>query len=923
MANFARPAFIHIPAGALSRRGYDRIQRAAWNDVQRTELTRVYGPAADPLSSEWINDLLFNNTFKILYGRVVDSFSYVNMYRVLPEKSRSVLLCTQLVQTGLNPMGAVQVGQIPIGSKVVFLEHTSSTIGYIIGVMPWMQTASQYAMPDFISQQGRSGLLVEPGMKVPFSFDSSALLQDFSSGRPLDATTDSNFGAITETGLLNFVDSYMNLNRVDEETGVWSFYHDQLTRVAGHNLQVWTAGHEREAFDDEGEYNDIKGYTPYYWEALGAFSFGVNVTRDLTPNEWQQDPSGQAYSALEPCNDHQTSWLRLRDIFGYLGQAHKRILSLPPQCAIPAPPAPTGAFDDGTTCNDQDINILQVPTIFPGVYEEDLALTGRKVIRTAHEYIISKYLPIPTPKRVLLAEDLNGDNSSNYMAAGNQGDGPFPQITGDVKNPGVDNSCLVRAAGFMDTHAFAFNWVGDHPFYYHTLDWYLPEESALAYLPPCEAPSFPPPIFAQLACHQYLEEPVPIALYVDHRYGDVNYYPNNSYFALLNDGGSVWGDGFGSEIRMTAGCIWLTCPGDLYIETGKDFVVFSGYDICARAKNCIDLSATNKDVRIKAKERLWMVASGECGGILLESMATAAYCDFETDPQNPVLGGITIKGEQTLLTFCGQSMSFNLTNSADDTNTEDNIIQFDCGWGGRFRVKAQYIENFLSDDGAKLNWWVTPAAVTDPTYTITVTVTDADSGITTASAPIQVFNRRQGVSLAVLIMGTTIYQSGETSITGTIIDPDNVCHKITIDWGDSYSGLDYDEIITAGATTFHAAHFYLDYIPNASPTIVINLYSESGDLMLTQGITIMHIGPSNLIIFVRSSVEENQTVPLSGQFVDQGHLTHTLSTLIGETVIQTASISVAAIKDFQRRTYMQHDSRLLMKSSALAMSGRT
>jgi hypothetical protein len=78
----------------------------------------------------------------------------------------------------------------------------------------------------------------------------------------------------------------MVADRVDEECGVWHFYTDSLTRVAGHNFQLWTSGSEREDVDDEGEVYTVQGYTPYFWEALGAFDIDTSVCRDIPTECW-------------------------------------------------------------------------------------------------------------------------------------------------------------------------------------------------------------------------------------------------------------------------------------------------------------------------------------------------------------------------------------------------------------------------------------------------------------------------------------------------------------------------------------------------------------------------------------------------------------------------------------------------------------
>lgn len=702
--DFGRTTPLIQPAAPQFGGGLGKIARLAWQDVQRTFINRIYQPAADPTNSEWIHKQLLDHTFRLNFGRVVGGIPYVNYYRIQQENTGATIWATPAATTGMLPIGQKQIFNVPIGSHVIVAVHPQDTHGYILHVLPTFQVASDRLAPDVISQAGRSGLLVEPGHQYPFSFPHNGLIKDYSCGGAIDRTMTGENVSFAETGIGTFSDQFMAFLRVDEETGLWCFYHDQLTRLAGHNLQLWTAGSEQEDLDDEGEYNKVLGHCAYYWEALGAFTQPTTVSRDIPTNSWQHDPDCQFYSQLEPCNDHQVPWFRLRDFYGYLGQAHKRHLCLPKQCDAPAPPAATGNCNDGVGCGD--INILGQLDIYPGVYEENLAVTGRKVIRTAHELIIAKHLLIPSPKLIKKPEDPNGDKTANYKAAGALGSGPSHLVEGEIAVTGGDNPLLVTAAGFMDTHAFVFEWIGNHPFHYHTLDYYLPEEDELAYFDSCSAPDMPPPPFEELKCYQYLEQPAPIPLTVDHRYQEVNYYPNNSYIALLANGGIAIGDGYGAEFRITAGSTWITNPGDLYIESGRNLNVLAGYDTCIRAKNCVDISATLKDVRIKAEDRLWLVATGECGGILIESMATAPFCDTTTDIDNQILGGILIKAPDSMITHFAKNMCFKLSNADDDSDADNNVLIFDTGWAGRIRTRSRYIENFLRDDGAILDFWI-------------------------------------------------------------------------------------------------------------------------------------------------------------------------------------------------------------------------
>lgn len=718
MASPSRPGLNSIPTGALAPVGIDRARLMAWWDVQRTDINQKVDASTDPTHSHWIHKFHLNAGPTYLRGRIVDSIAYTNCYKV-QFNMWGTMWCSMALPTATQPMGARQLGQLPVGCGVLVLWYKDDTTGIIVGTMPDAQTDSRLTMTDFISQQGRSGLLVDEVHHYPVCQENASLITDWSAGRPFDATTEGERGEITETGLLDFIDSFMATKRVDEECGIWHFWHDQMTRLAGHNFQQWTAGTEREDLDDEGEFDKVEGHTPYYWEALGAFEYGQNVTRNIPTKCWQKDPRLQGYSATEPCDDHQQAFYRLRDFYGYLGQGHKRVLCVPPvPCTSDEPVEEVfalGGFLSScssehcslSSCSADHLNLLDKELVYPGVFEEDLTLTGRYAIRSAHEIIFSKHILIPVPKQMIRPEDPRGDSAENYHAAGHSSLGSMGNphlVEGEIKIPAAadDDPSQIRAAGFMDTHAFVFNWLGNHPFHYHEQDWLMPEESDLTYLADCQTIAFEPPAFQELVCYQFLQAPAAIPIKVDHRYKEVKYYPNHSYFGMHADGGIAIGCGFGAEIRLVNGHIYLTAPADISINTGRDFITFAGYDIVLRAKNSWDISATNKDGRLKAKRNLWMVASGDCGGILIQSKAKGVYRDFAGKTgENATLGGIVIKAEDSAITQCAKDMAFNLAKTEGD-----HALIFDAGWRGRLRFKSKFFERFTQKDGAALDFWV-------------------------------------------------------------------------------------------------------------------------------------------------------------------------------------------------------------------------
>jgi hypothetical protein len=145
----------------------------------------------------------------------------------------------------------------------------------------------------------------------------------------------------------------------------------------------------------------------------------------------------------------------------------------------------------------------------------------------------------------------------------------------------------------------------------------------------------------------YLKEETPKELKIDHRYDKQKYYETECYVSLLEDGGVAIGDGYGAEIRMTAGCVFISAPGDIWLKSGRDVQSWAGSDIIQKANNNIDISTTNKDVRIKSESNVMVLAGNDSskrdGGILLESRGKRLDYDFEKCGDDVRFGGIVLR----------------------------------------------------------------------------------------------------------------------------------------------------------------------------------------------------------------------------------------------------------------------------------------
>ena len=565
--------------------------------------------AANPTLAASAQSLGLHHNVEILYGRVVDAIPYTGCYKVLPERGLSVITCQYMSPAGNGAYGARGVSSIPPGAHVWFIYHHNLNYGVIIGTSSYFMSNSSQGLSDFFFIGSRSGLFRDVAHSFPFTLNTRGI-GDWSAGKPFDSTTAGEWGAITETGTRVLLDSFMVQVGAGEGCGFYAYLWDNLARVIGVNLQVWSNTAQRDSLDDDSEHYDIEGFCTYPWETLGLGRQGGEATIEKTAQQTEIDEPW--YGAVEPYDDRQQAVQRMQHINGYLGQGGTRRLMAPT----------TG-----------ERNTLQNAVAQAALFEEHIALTGRYTLRTADEVIIARRPLIPTITQQERPESPTGDKTDNYKASGMFGAGDEHKVVGSLKIPdGAEDPHVLEAAAFQDIQAYVFNWDAVHPFHYHKKDWKVSEESDTEL-----GSSVPAPDFSKLAQHKnmYLDGPETVTINVDHRYGDVTYALASSYFTLLHNGGVVLGDGFGSEIRMSGGHIDISAPGDIWLKSGRNTVQWGGRDVITRAGNCCDISTTSGDIRLKAEKHLWGLAgnSGGDGIVMLESKGTTDQYNFES-PDN-------------------------------------------------------------------------------------------------------------------------------------------------------------------------------------------------------------------------------------------------------------------------------------------------
>lgn len=677
--------------------------------------TAAYGAqvqaVADPFSKLHGYKTGFQDTGRICTGMIVDGTAIANCYKVFVEKSQAPVIAAALSTTSQVCFGASALNTYAPGTSVVLMIHDKLSQAYIIGCVPNVLDIGIRAYHDYISVASRKR--VDDCHKKYIKEKLNGQMVNWSCWRPWDATLASEWGAVSTTGIGISVDDFMLRASVNEFCGIYGFYHDQMLRVAGYNMQVWTAGSERDAYMDQAECNDSSGYSPYPWEAAGLIEPGLPMIQEFQPEDYQCSRGVPYYSHWENKNEFQQPYHRTQKFFGYLGQGARTVIHAPPKGVTRWTYKPGSAgdaikpyessirgqdrFESPCGGGNKETEHTEKPVY--GLQEDNTALDGRRFITSAKGIVLSKRILLPVPQRIRRPESGEGDDAErNYKAASKYGSGPEHKITGDIKTTDSKWPNMQRAAAVLDLHGYLFNYAGLHPFYWHAKDYKTWDEQELRQEGYADV-NQKIPDFGQLKGSMYLAEPAPKEWKIDHRYKEQKFYEQESYISLLEDGGVVIGDGYGGEIRMVAGCVTISAPGDVWLKGGRDVQAWSGNDVILRANKSVDISTTEKNVRIKSEKNVLVLAGNaeKDGGILLESRGSEQEYDFEQAGDSVKFAGVVLRAPKS--NVVGLAHQIYMRTGGGDIQPGDIIL--DAAQGSNDIItKSKDFYNYLKSDGS-------------------------------------------------------------------------------------------------------------------------------------------------------------------------------------------------------------------------------
>lgn len=592
-------------------------------------------------------------------GKVLLAYPYVHCYKIQISGRQGTTVATALSRESHSPIGVKTGDVIPPNSNILVWLPKGSNIAYIIAVIPAPTLVDSANASDLVQAGGNSGVKkVEAYRNVPKSAAYGHSWTSQSCGRPMDGVS-GEYVRMSETGIGLLIDSFQTYLRVNEACGLWLNYFDSYAKLAALSLHVTSYCEHVLQQNDEGELFSIKGYATYPWEMAGMYAPGETSTQTNDEEKVQLDK--QFPFASEDLKDFsQVPVYRMTDYTGYLGQGFNRTIVRPAGNAGPR------LMTDAENAPDT------------GLCQQLMALDGSYSVKSAKQLTFAKYPLIPNPRRKRQVEDALGDDltkDNNYKFSGQFGNGADHKVLDWQDAAVTDLPNLVRPAGILDLLTHHFNWKSTHPFQYHEKDYVYPEEgdtnSQLDHVK-----------FYRGNMEEAYVTLNPVKLKIDDRYQDVNYYNTASIISLAEDGSVVIADGYGSQILLGGGQIRLEAGGDVMLMSGARVVTLAKEAI-TRTKGSIDISSSEKDVRIKAEANMQLLAgNGGSGGMLLESKGVGITQDYTNKiGENVKAAGIVLLSKGGSIDTMANSIYLRTGLTETSANAGGGSFIIDCAKG--------------------------------------------------------------------------------------------------------------------------------------------------------------------------------------------------------------------------------------------------
>lgn len=511
------------------------------------------------------------------------------------------------VQTRVNPrMTCVQLSTaiaelsgygvdhsqlIPEGSTVYIWRPDNATdFGIIIGAAPPLLSPDNEK--KIIETRHIQMLDCEPGAA---DFTEKAYSQSYSKddmlsiqangGRPIDLMP-GDTSWINELGVGMTVRRFMTAMFATDKCKMELFLLDDLLRLVSGQYQHFSAIGEHQIYNSNGNVTMELTGSSHQCEVAGFNKYGTQLVKDVA---WDKEEARQADKDL--AESDQVLKRRFQMYLGHLGGMFNFFI---------AKPKP-----------DPNPNTYKAEVEDEGLAHVGIDSNGSILLRSAGDIVIQRNDHIPVPKKKKEPWDPEGDGyreeskkepfkwgATDVRARPLQSRDAISWYTRMLYQPLIDNSNL------KDKKDFHLANEGDQP---------VPADK-----------------FDELKEH--LSD-----------YNDTTNANKRSEIILRKDGGITMRDSKGAEISLIDGKVIISAPEGIEIRSGKDALVTALSDVILKAKSSVDITATEKDVRLKAENNMQLRAQG----ILLESSGESEGQNFDNKGEAIYSNGIIMRAKDS------------------------------------------------------------------------------------------------------------------------------------------------------------------------------------------------------------------------------------------------------------------------------------
>ena len=548
-------------------------------------------------------------------GKVIRVCPAGGSYEVLADSGTRFKRAVALSDTASSLYGARSSSSYPPGTPVLLYvpseATTGTSIGFIIGAVrnvPIVRQDSPYSFTGMLSLAS-SGLIYRVDNDPRFVVSGSEMESDFSYGRAADVLP-GEWAKTTYLGGGFFLNDFMLSAGISERSRLDMFLFKDIVRLTAGCLQQWIAAGESTSFLEGSFPSSVERSGATLQESLGALG-GNPALKPRTPTK--DNPSLFEPYTDKPYYNHQK-------IVGDLAQGSLETYSIP-----------------GSTVNDTPTGLLSVKKGYEGIFE----------VKAARGISFEKTNIIPVPLALRAPDDLQ-DELKDVSPE------PFKTEDTDLSFFGAE---AVRLEGDHNLEKDLFT-----KFRARDKVWSIPTDKAavLANLKKAGVEFKDNPELGQLPIEEpyYPEPPAqgivkPLVDEDGKRTEETKIYDMSSVIRQFPDGSVVIAGGYGEQILMHRGNIYLSCPGDIYSMPGRDSVTIAGGNLIGKAlKGTLELEG--KTLSAVSAGNLQIMSGGSgVGTMVIESKADG---NPSMDAYGPAMeenvssgGGIVIKSASTAL----------------------------------------------------------------------------------------------------------------------------------------------------------------------------------------------------------------------------------------------------------------------------------